>query len=83
MRDPHAYADEAELGMRLALRALSLIRAGADPDAAVVVLTGLASNNARAVALARARCVAAMDQGDPLAGRALSLLDEVQTRMGD
>jgi hypothetical protein len=81
VRDPHSYADTAELGMRLALRALALVRAGADPEGAVIVLLGLASSNGEAVGLARSRCLAAMDQRDRLAERALVLLDEVQRRV--
>jgi hypothetical protein len=67
--------------MRLALSALAMVRSGADPEGAVIVLLGLASNNAEAVRLGRSRCLAAVDQGDQQAVQALALLDEVLHRL--
>jgi hypothetical protein len=80
VHDSHSYEDSTELGMRLALRALSLVRSGADTEGAVVVLVGLASNNREAMGLARARCLAAADQGDAAAGPALALFDAALER---
>jgi hypothetical protein len=55
---------------------MSLVRSGADPEGAVVVLVGLAGHSRDDLELARARCLAAVDQnaGDAAAAAAVELL---------
>lgn len=69
--------EEAEAAQRVATRAMSLVRAGSDSEAAVAVLLGFARGQPRALELARARCAAAVDQNphDRAAGEAVALLD--------
>jgi hypothetical protein len=66
----------------LALRALSLARAGADPAGAATVLAGLAGDDRAALVLACARCQAATEQspGDRAAGAAVALLTRALRR---
>jgi hypothetical protein len=68
---------DAELARRLATRAIALVRAGADPQAAVTVLQGFAKGDRRALVLARSRCLAASEQdpNDRAALRAVELFD--------
>lgn len=80
---PVAY-DDTEAARRVATRAMSLIRADADPDAAVTVLLGFVRGHLHTLELARARCAAAVDQDphDRVAGEAVALLDRVRATMG-
>lgn len=75
--------DDAEAARRVATQAMSLIRADADPDAAVTVLLGFVRGQTRTLELARARCAAAVDQNphDRAAGEAVTLLDRVRAAM--
>lgn len=75
--------DDTEAARRVATRAMSLIRADADPDAAVTVLLGFVRGHRHTLELARARCAAAVDQNphDRAAGEAVALLDRVRAAM--
>jgi hypothetical protein len=67
---------------RLATRAMSLVRSGADAGGAIVVLLGLAGHSRADLELARARCLAAVDQdpGDVAAAGAVELLTAALSR---
>lgn len=80
----HGRMDDAELGQQLATRAMSLVRAGADRDAVVRVLIGLARGRSSPLELGRARCAAAVDQhpADHAAADAVTLLDRARDELG-
>ena len=62
---------------------MSLVRAGADAEGAVVVLVGLAGTERGDVELARSRCLAALDQdrSDLTAAAAADLLERALRRI--
>jgi hypothetical protein len=68
---------DVELAQRVANRALSLARSGAPVEGAADVLRAFARADRAVLALARSRCLAAVDQhpGDVAARRAVVLLD--------
>jgi dienelactone hydrolase len=70
--------DESTLAQRLATSAIALARSGVRPKPAAVVLRGFSHGRRTALELARARCLAAVDQhaGDMAARRAADLLSE-------
>lgn len=76
--------DSAELGRKLATRAMSLARSGVSADQAVGVLLDQATGDETALRLAHARCGAAVDQdpGDQPAAAAHAFLAEAIRRAG-
>jgi hypothetical protein len=76
-------ADIGSLAQQVATTAISLTRSRADAEGSIAVLLRLAVYRTDVIRLARARCLAALDQNpqDSAAQDAIKFLDDVLRRL--